>query len=748
MTTAESRAQARAQFRARFQTALENEPLSEGLLNFQRSWRETREAQLVDLEGILGRDRDQLRHSLAQAKDRVIADQPAQLASFRAAAETAGARVIEVETAEEANAYVAALCERRDVRTVVKGKSMATEETELNEHLARLGIEAVETDLGEWLLQLDGDRPSHVVMPAIHRRRHEIAALLERELGLTFDPDDIEAMVHSARGALRAHFLAAGIGITGANALVAETGSVMLVTNEGNGELTASLPPVHVVFAGIEKLVATTAEAIEVVRLLARSATAQPISTYTSFFTGPAEAAGDGTERELHILILDNGRRQMAADPDFASALRCIKCGACANVCPAYQVVGGHAFGHIYSGPIGLVNTAFHHGLEFSEGPQSLCLSCGACETVCPVEIPLPGQILEIRRRVNTELGVSRRRRQALRLFASRRLVALAFSVLGTVTWPFRHGSFLRPPLRLSPRALRRLTFRTPPAFPTRPARQRRELRAAAPAIAQTEASGRRVILFLQCVADRLVPAVAVATADLLRAAGCEVEIPDQQHCCGLPAIDGGDDAVARRMARQTLEVLGAATEDSLPDIVTPAPSCAIAMLHDYERLFDDEPVWQHRARRLTGRVWDLTAYLAGPARLPDGVLARGDQGPVAVDRFCQGANLLGRGDMLDELVRGLTGSEIVPLDEAEVCCGFGGSTSLVAPELSAGVLARKLENVRASGASVLLTDNPGCLVHLRGGADAAHLPVQVQHVAEYLAARLSDRPDLIRNGR
>ena len=709
-------------FAERYEAAVENEALSEGLLSFQRSWRDTRDAQIVDLEGIVGLRADALRDGLAAMKDGVIADLDGMVTRFRAAAEAAGATVFEAATVAEANEYIARLCRERGTSTVVKGKSMVTEELFLNEHLEAAGIRAIETDLGEWLLQLDDDRPSHVVIPAIHRRRHEVAKILERELGRPFDGEDIPAMVSSARTALREHFLSAGVGITGANALIAKTGSTLLVTNEGNGEFSASAPPVHVVVAGIEKLVPTMADAMKQVRLLARSATAQAITTYTSFFTGPAPG------HEMHIVLVDNGRRAMAAEDWSSAALRCVKCGACANVCPAYQVVGGHAFGHVYTGPIGLVNTAFHHGIEAAAGPQSLCLSCGACETVCPVEIPLPQQILQVRRRAATEVGVPRRRRLAMRTFASRRVIGLGARVAAALSLPFRRGRFTRVPF-----VARRLTsWRTPPALPLRPARSSRRLRASGGAIAQTEASGRRVTLFMQCVSDRLAPEVVLATADLLRAAGCEVDVPEAQHCCGLPALDSGDDANARRMARQTLETL-----EGTDDVVTPAPSCAIAMLHDYERLFEHEPVWAERARRLAGRVYDLTGYLAGPARLPDGSLARGDRRPVAIDRFCQGANVLGRGDTLDTLVRGLTGAAVVPLEEAEVCCGFGGSTSIAAPGLSAGVLARKLDNVAGSGGRVLLTDNPGCLLHLRGGADAADLDVEVMHVAEYLAARL-----------
>ena len=499
-----------APFDERYEGALRHETLGASLLDFQRAWRDTRDGEIADLEGARGVGFDALRSEFATVKDRVIAELPSMVAEFRAAAEATGATVFEATSATEANEYIARLCTEHGVSTVVKGKSMVTEELFLNEHLAAAGVTAVETDLGEWLLQLDGDRPSHVVMPAIHRRRQEVARILERELGRPFDDDDIPAMVRSARTALRDRFLSAGLGITGANALIASTGSILLVTNEGNGEMSASLPAVHVVVAGIEKLVPTMADAMRQVRLLARSATGQPITTYTSLFTGPAPG------HELHIVLVDNGRREMAEAPWSASALRCVKCGACANVCPAYQVVGGHAFGHVYTGPIGLVNTAFHHGIEAAAGPQSLCLSCGACERVCPVEIPLPEQILQVRRRVSAELGSSRRKRLALRAFASRRLVEVASRVLGLALWPLRRGRFTRIPFARHLPFARFTSWRSMPRVLVAPARADRALHEPRSALAHTRASGRRVALFMQCVSDRLAPEVVIA-------AGCAV---------------------------------------------------------------------------------------------------------------------------------------------------------------------------------------------------------------------------------
>ncbi|MEE8421840.1 MAG: LUD domain-containing protein [Dehalococcoidia bacterium] len=709
-------------FEERYRAALADENVSTGLLDFQRSWRETRDGRFADLEADTGHSFASLRRQLAAAKDAVVGNLDQSISTFREAAEAAGATVVEVSTAEEANAYIAGLCRERGIELVVKGKSMTSEEIGLNEHLASAGVEAVETDLGEWILQLAGDRPSHLVMPAIHLRRHQVAELLGRALGEEFDADDIPAMVRSARTALRERFLSAGMGVTGANALISESGSIVLVTNEGNGQLTASLPALHVAIVGVEKIVPDFATAMTQLRLLARSATGQSISTYTTFITGPTPG------HELHIVLLDNGRRQMAADAEFSAALRCIRCGACANVCPSYQVVGGQAFGHIYTGPIGLVATPFHHGFEAAAGPQSLCLSCGACESVCPVEIPLPRQIIELRQRVAEVVPPRWWTRLAIRAYASRRLVGAAARVLALAALPWRRGRFTRLPLL--PGMRRQLSWRTPPAIPLRPARSRSGLRTSEPPLVQTDASGRRVTLFLQCITDRLAPEIAVATATLLRAAGCDVVVPDDQHCCGLPAFDAGDRRTAARMAKQTIETL-----ESAGDIVTPAPSCLVAMLHDYDQIFRDDPAWRERGRRVAERVYDVTAYLSGPARFPDGALSTGDRSPVTVHRFCQATNTLGRDDMVAELIEQVCGVEAVPLSEAEVCCGFGGSTSAIAPEMSEGVVARKLENVAATGAHTLVTDNPGCILHLRGAADAAGLDLQVLHVAEYLAA-------------
>ena len=721
-------------FEERYEKALADPNIRNGLLEFQRSWRTGRDEQMQSLHEITGFTFEDLRGKLTRAKDRVIASPDEHLARFTMRIEARGAKAVLVGSAAEANAYIAHLCHERGITLAVKGKSMVSEEIGMNEALAAAGVEAVETDLGEWLLQIGNDRPSHLVMPAIHKRRHQVAELFTRVLGRPFDPDDIPAMVLAARTELRARFLAAGIGITGANALIAETGTVHLVTNEGNGRLTSSLPLVHVVTSGVEKVLPTASDVITQMRILARSATGQPLTTYNTFISAPAPG------HELHIVLIDNGRRLMSVQPGLEEALRCIRCGACANVCPAYQVVGGHAFGHVYTGPIGLVTTAFHHGLDAAEGPQSLCVSCGACATVCPVTIPLPRQILEVRRLVTERAPGAWRGRLAMRLFASRALFALSTRIAARVLAPLRDkrdGRFLRMPFGLerSKMLARYLAWRTPPMPARTPARTLATKTAAPMPLPGAPLAGKRIAFFLQCIGDRIAPEIPLAAIEVLRAAGADVRIPSSQHCCGLPAFDGGDHENARRMAKTTIVAL-----EGSDDIVTPAPSCVVAMLHEYEAFFAGEPGWQQRVRVMKDRVYDLVGYLSGPRRLPDGALAGGVEETVTVHRFCQGSNMLNAGDRLERLLRDVAGVEAVPLYEAEVCCGFGGSTSVRAPEISAGILGRKLANVAATTASILVTDNPGCVLHLRGGVDAAGAPLRVMHVAEYLAARLPRR--------
>lgn len=348
---------------------------------------------------------EQLRSVCAAVKAHTLEHLDVYVERFADALEAAGGHVHFASDAAEANAIVVRLAQERSARSVVKGKSMVSEETGLNAALSAAGITPYETDLGEYILQLEDDVPSHIIGPAIHKTREQITALFHERLGTPPDAS-VEALTAAARAELRKRFLEADMGITGANFLVAESGGVVLVENEGNIRLSTSVPRVHVAVVGFEKLIPRRADLPAFLALLPRSATGQRASSYVSILEGPRrEGEPDGPD-ELHVVLVDNGRSAVLADPKLRDALRCIRCGACLNACPVYRHVGGHAYGWVYSGPIGAILDPGLLGLErTSKLPQASSL-CGACGEVCPVKIPIPDLLVEHRKR-SVQRGMS-----------------------------------------------------------------------------------------------------------------------------------------------------------------------------------------------------------------------------------------------------------------------------------------------------------------------------------------------------
>jgi L-lactate dehydrogenase complex protein LldF len=332
-------------------------------------------------------------------KDEVLEHLDFYLEAFERRVTERGGTVHWARTAREAREIIAGLCEAAGAKTVTKSKSMITEEIGLNEHLEAAGITPVETDLGEYIIQIRNEGPSHIIAPAIHLMKEQVADSFRATHG-DLDPDrplgDARLLTDEARDILRAKFLAADVGITGANMLVAETGSIVVVTNEGNADLTQSLPKTHIVLASIEKIVPTIEDAFTVLRLLARSATGQEFSTYTTLSTGSRRADDlDGPET-YHVVLLDNGRTAMLGT-EFQEMLRCIRCGACMNHCPVYAQIGGHAYGWVYPGPMGSVLTPALTGIENSFHLPNASTLCGRCESVCPMKIPLPRMLRQWR---------------------------------------------------------------------------------------------------------------------------------------------------------------------------------------------------------------------------------------------------------------------------------------------------------------------------------------------------------------
>jgi L-lactate dehydrogenase complex protein LldF len=327
-----------------------------------------------------------------------------------------GAQVHWARDAEEACATIVALARARGCKLAVKGKSMATEEVELNAALQAAGLAVVESDLGEYVVQLDRDRPSHIILPILHRTREQVGRTFARELGVGYTPDPA-ALARIARERLRGEFLAADLGITGANFGVVESGTLCIVSNEGNVRMSSSLPRVHVALLGIDKLVPTFADLDAALKVLARSATGQPSTVYVSLVNGPRRAPDEVAPEELHVVLLDHGRTRTLAG-EAAEMFACIRCGACLNACPVFQQVGGHAYGSIYPGPMGSVLTPTMRGLAgHAELPEASSL-CGACRDACPVRIDLPRMLLALRRERVATLPVARSLRFAMAAWA------------------------------------------------------------------------------------------------------------------------------------------------------------------------------------------------------------------------------------------------------------------------------------------------------------------------------------------
>lgn len=397
--------------------ALEDETLKKALSVIADGFVNKRAKAVADCPGF-----QDLSDQAVAMKNHTLAHLPDYLAMFDEAVSRTGGKVHYAKTADEARALITKICNESGAKRIAKGKSMVGEEIDLREHLAEEGFDCIETDLGEYLIQLREEKPSHIIAPAVHLTRAHIRddfIKAHKSLDAGRPLERPEDFVAEARQVLRAAFLGADVGITGANALIAETGSAALVTNEGNGDLVASLPKTHIIISSFDKLVPTFEDACLVLRLLARSATGQPISTYTSFHTGTRKPGEQTGPDNFHIVLLDNGRSQMLGS-NFQEMLRCIRCGACLNHCPVYQNIGGHAYGSVYPGPMGAVLSPQFLGQKASGLPFASSF-CGRCNEVCPMQIPLTKLMRQWREAAAKDSPLRERLAIKLWAFAARR---------------------------------------------------------------------------------------------------------------------------------------------------------------------------------------------------------------------------------------------------------------------------------------------------------------------------------------
>lgn len=673
-----------------------------------------------------GIDFEALRSTIAERKSYAASHLDLMAAAFTQNAEALGAKVFQTNDPERVKEYILKVARANNVKTVVKSKSMASEEIHLNDYLEKNGITVGETDLGEWIIQLAGQKPSHMVMPAIHMTKEEVSDLFSKEINERLTTD-IPKLVEVARQELRSKFLEADMGISGGNLAVAETGSIVLVTNEGNARMVTTLSRIHIALVGIEKFVEKFADVAPILTALPRSATAQLLTSYVSIITGPTPNT-DGTMKELHIILMDNRRTEMANDPKFKQALQCIRCGSCLNVCPIFRLVGGHVFGSVYTGGIGTILTAWFDELKKSEDIQGLCIQCGNCKEVCPGKLDIPEMIMEIRRRLVQEQGLPLVQKAIYGVVNNRRLFHTMLRAASIAGKPFTSGKFLRHlPLFLSDCT----SGRSLPAIAAEPFRDRFKK------IKQPRCR-EKAVFYAGCLIDFAYPEMGEALVKILNKAGIEVLFPEEQTCCGAPARYSGAYEVAEKNAIDNIKALSG--EDA-QYVISACPTCTVALAHEFISTFESlgQTEWMPQARELAAKTMDFSTLIKklvdeGRLSLKDGQ----QLGKVTYHDSCHLKRTLNVAEQPRELL-GKAGYEVAEMFECDMCCGMGGSYSLKLPEISGPILQRKLKNIKETGAPLVAMDCPGCVMQIRGGMDQDGADIKVKHTAELLAEQLED---------
>jgi L-lactate dehydrogenase complex protein LldF len=651
---------------------------------------------------------------------------------FEAEAARRGVKVFRAKTGDDIKAYLVNLCREKGVRKIVKSKSMASEEIELSKHMEAAGITITETDLGEWIVALAGQKPSHMVMPAIHLSRFQVAEYFSKELKTEIKPD-IAFMVQAARTELREKFLQADMGISGANFGIAENAAIGLVTNEGNARMVTTLPRIHVVIMGYEKLIPTIRDAAKILKVLPRNATAQLMTSYMTMMSGPTPAMvkKDGKwveeEKEMHIILLDNGRLKAAHDDKFKEIYQCVRCASCLNVCPVYTLIGGHVYGHIYAGGIGAILTAFLHGMKEFEQFHELCIGCRRCTTICPGKIDIPGLIEELRIRKVQEKGLPFVIQKAFdHVISNRKLFHSLLRLASIGQKPFQEGRLIRHlPLFLAGMA----KDRSLPSVADVPLRDR-----IAKISKKTATPDKRVAFFSGCTIDFVFPETGESVFKVLQDLNMEVLFPEGQSCCGKPVIALGDVETTKKIARENIRALS----EMDPDVIIAAcPTCTESLQH-YAELLREDPEWGPKAEAMAKKVREFCSFVAEEYGKRGRLTKMGGGPKVTYHDSCHMKRVLGIEKEPRQLLEA-AGCELVEMKDADKCCGMSGIFGVKYAELSMPILEQKIGNIRDTGAEIAACACSGCMVQIQGGLDKQLPGVRMKHVADILAEKIKD---------
>ena len=681
----------------KIETAIKEKSKRNALYQAMKRGRDSRHTAVGLLPG-----GDDFRKKVRETKLRCQARQDELVDRFAEKVRERGTQVLLAKDGAEAIAYILEIARESKAKIVAKSKSLTSEEIEINHSLEEAGLEVVETDLGELIIQLAHEKPFHLVFPAVHKTVVEVADIIRDAAGEEVLPD-ADAIMKVVRRYMRPIFLNADIGITGANVGIAEIGAIVIETNEGNARLVSSIPDVHICIMGREKIVETIEDALQMMLAHPISAVGQHLTTYETLMAGrsPLGEGGGNRRRESHIIVIDNGRTRMREDPLLWDALNCIRCAACMNICPTYGVVGGHTFGYIYPGPIGIPWTAGVHGLEKAGEFAPLCVSCGLCKEICPAEIDIPMMIAAVKDRHSAQhpyLTVDRA------LMAAETMAKFGSAFAPISNW-FLKSRIFRGGMEKFVGIDRR---RVLPPFSRKTLAKRIKKRGPSPVSDPVH----RVAFFADVYANYNAPELGLAAVQHLEARGCKVVMPPQGGS-GYPYIGYGDLKRARRAADENVRNLAAYVSQGY-DIVATEPTAVYALKMSYPKLLND----RRDSKDVANRTYEFFEYLQmlegeTPSEIPASLAGR----RLGFHIPCH-QRALGAGTHALEYLR-QRGAEVEVI-ETGTCCGMAGTFGLKAGflgyELSQAVGEPLFLAFKESGAEAIVTESSVCSIHLKEG--------------------------------
>ena len=694
---------------------IENATQREALGLAMRRGRDGRTAALQILD-----QPDKLRERVRRTKEEAIANLDLLLEEFTANATTRGARVFVAKNGAAAINYIAKIAKTNNTKLITKSKSLTSEEIEMNHPLELMGYEVVETDLGERIIQVSKEKPIHLVFPAAHKTVEQIAKLFSSE-DVKIESDH-QAIMKFVRENLRNVFLSADMGVTGANVAVAETGTIIIETNEGNARLVSSIPKIQIVIMGMEKIVPTIESAMDMIQAHPTAATGQQLTTYVSFISGRSPLY-EQEGRELHIIILDNGRSRIRNDVDIREALYCIRCGACMNICPTYEVVGGHVFGYIYPGPIGIPWTAGVHGLENAEF-ASLCISCGLCHEMCPADIDIPYLIAKVKEQRNLQHGQAFVNKVMIRAddFAK-----FASSVAPISNWVLRQSTFryiMDKTLGIDRR--RRLPIFSRNTFQTWWSQHTSSQHF------KSAESQRKVAYFVDVYANCNRPDIGIGAVSLLEKCGVEVVVPEQKTS-GMPYFSYGELKKARAVARFNVQAMLPFVSKGYRVVAT-EPTATYCFKELYPRLLKTDE--SQLVAQNTDEYLDYLSVLE-PVKAS---IKKVFSAKAGFHISCH-QRALSKAEATLELLR-MTGVDVKVI-ETGTCCGMGGTFGLksgvLGYELSSEVGSPLFELFKAGGVDFGLTESSVCTMQLEQGTN-----LRFDHPVALLSAAVEGRSDYV----